>query len=447
METNPIRVLARWLAEAPGNWRVEALDIAHRQFVDTVAVAVRGASEEAPQRALKAVRTWGGGGCAVIGSGERLSAPWAALVNGTAAHALDYDDNFDPARAHASAVLVPAILALAEEEGASGAACLDAYIAGLEVMGRIGLAMNPAHRQRGWHATSTLGAIGAAAACARLLGLSAQQAAHALSISTSMAGGSTAQFGTMTKPLHAGLAAKAGVMAAGLGRSGIEASMAALDGLKGINRLMGEGRDFELRSIADPLLILSHGLRVKRFPNCASAHRSMDGLLELMSEHGFGGGEVKDVTVRAAWSQFDNLMYANPQDPLQAKFSLEFPLAAILADGQCGLQHFTPQAVMRSDIRAFYPRIHRVAEEPPKGTFLTHVEVRLKDGRSVAGSTLNPVGSIAAPFTWAQHWEKFETCLAGVAAGGTIRGALAGFPEAATVNPLTASLIGPFEGE
>jgi 2-methylcitrate dehydratase PrpD len=236
-------------------------------------------------------------------------------------------------------------------------------------------------------------------------------------------------------------------MAAGLGRSGIEASMAALDGLKGINRLMGEGRDFELRSIADPLLILSHGLRVKRFPNCASAHRSMDGLLELMSEHGFGGGEVKDVTVRAAWSQFDNLMYANPQDPLQAKFSLEFPLAAILADGQCGLQHFTPQAVMRSDIRAFYPRIHRVAEEPPKGTFLTHVEVRLKDGRSVAGSTLNPVGSIAAPFTWAQHWEKFETCLAGVAAGGTIRGALAGFPEAATVNPLTASLIGPFEGE
>src|SRR5690606_852739 len=138
--------------------------------------------------------------------------PWAALVNGAAAHALDFDDNFDPAKAHASAVLVPAILALAEgragEPPISGFAMLDAYIVGLQIMGRTGQGVNPYHRDRGWHATATLGAIGAAAACARLLRLSAGQAAHALSLATSMASGSMAQFGTMAKPLHAGLAAK-----------------------------------------------------------------------------------------------------------------------------------------------------------------------------------------------------------------------------------------------
>src|SRR5690606_32820466 len=119
----------------------------------------------------------------------------------TAAHALDFDDNFDPAKAHASAVLVPAILALGEQEGASGRACLDAYVVGLQIMGRVGQGLNPAHRNRGWHATGTVGALGAAAACARLLRLPAEQAAFALSIATSMAGGFMSQFGTMTKPL------------------------------------------------------------------------------------------------------------------------------------------------------------------------------------------------------------------------------------------------------
>ena len=141
-----------------------------------------------------------------------LAAPWAALVNGTAAHALDFDDNFDPAKAHASAVLVPAILALAEQEGASGRACLDAYIAGLQILGRVGQGVNPAHRNRGWHATATVGAIGAAAACARLLRLDARARPPTRCRSRpAWPAGFMSQFGTMTKPVHAGLAAKAGV--------------------------------------------------------------------------------------------------------------------------------------------------------------------------------------------------------------------------------------------
>jgi 2-methylcitrate dehydratase PrpD len=202
MTENPVLAYGRWLADHPGGWPEEALESAHRQYIDVIAVTLPGAVEPVTRRVLETVRDWGSGPSTVIGHDCSLAAPWAALVNGTAAHALDFDDNFDPAKAHATAVLAPTILALAEQEGASGRACLDAYIAGLQILGRVGQGVNPAHRNRGWHATATVGAIGAAAACARLMRLDAERSAFALSIATSMAAGFMSQFGTMTKPLH-----------------------------------------------------------------------------------------------------------------------------------------------------------------------------------------------------------------------------------------------------
>ncbi len=284
MQTNPVLAYGAWLAETPDAWPDEALESAHRQFIDVLGVTIAGAVEPATLAVLETVRNWGAGPATAILQAARLAPPWAALVNGTAAHALDFDDNFDPAKAHATAVLAPAILAVAEAEGASGRQCLDAYIAGLQILGRVGQGVNPAHRNRGWHATATVGAIGAAAACARLLSLDAQTAAHAISISTSMAAGFMSQFGTMTKPLHAGLAAKSGVMAASLARAGIDAGKDTLDGPTGMNRLMvgpdyeqlrdtlthvehGQNLRFETTSIGEPLLILSSGFRVKRFPD------------------------------------------------------------------------------------------------------------------------------------------------------------------------------------
>src|SRR6187551_1922615 len=314
--TNPVTAYGRWLAETPRTWPQAALDSAHRQFIDMIAVAIPGAREPATRRVLETVAQWGEGPASAIGAGIGLAAPWAALVNGTAAHALDFDDNFDPAKAHATAVLAPAILALGEQEGSSGAECLDAYIAGLQILGRTGQGVNPVHRNRGWHATATVGAIGAAAACARLLRLDSERAAHALSVATSMAGGFMSQFGTMAKPLHAGLAAKAGVVAASLARAGLSAGLDTFDGVTGLNRLMvgpdyehlrdtlthvehGQNLRFETERIGEPLLILSSGFRVKRFPNCGSAHRAMDGLLELRERHGFGADDVEAIDVRA----------------------------------------------------------------------------------------------------------------------------------------------------
>src|SRR3954468_1909624 len=316
MESNPVLAYGNWLATTPADWPETAWQAARRAFVDTIAVAVPGATEPVTRKVFETVRPWGEGSSTVILQSACLPAPWAALVNGTAAHALDYDDNFDPAKAHASAVLVPAILALGEQQAADGRSCLDAYIAGLQILGRVGQGVNPAHRNRGWHATATVGAIGAAAACARLLKLDAMRSAFAISIATSVAAGFMSQFGTMTKPVHAGLAAKSGLLAASLARAGIDAGLDTLDGPNGMQRLMvgpdyqalrdglthvehGQNLRFETEGVGEPLLILASGLKQKRFPNCGSAHRAMDGLAELVARHGFTAAEIAAIDVRA----------------------------------------------------------------------------------------------------------------------------------------------------
>jgi len=462
MPENPIRAYGAWLAETPAHWPEEAEESAHRQFIDLVSVTVPGAQEPAARTVFEAVNAWGDGEATAIGFGRRLAPPWAALVNGTAAHALDFDDNFDPAKAHASAVLVPAILALAEPGHLSGRACLDAYIAGLQILGRVGQGLNPVHRNRGWHATATIGAIGAAAACARLLRLDARQAGFAISIATSMAAGSMAQFGTMTKPVHAGLAAKAGVVASGLALAGLDAGLETLDGRHGLNRLMvgpdyetlrdglthvdhGQNLRFETDRIGDPLLILSSGFRVKRFPNCGSAHRAMDGLIALQERHGFDAGEVAQVHVSAPVTHLDNLMYVDPRSGLEAKFSLEYALAVLLATGRCTLDDFTDDAVAREEVRAFFPQVVRHPVDKAEGEFPTRVEVVLRDGRRHEIDVAMPAGSLAAPFTIDQLWAKHDGCVAerlNQADRASVRALLADFPDLGDVAPLMALLSG-----
>lgn len=464
METNPVLAYGAWLAETPDAWPEAACESARRQFIDVIGVMIPGAAEPVTRKVFETVKDWGAGPSTAIGFGASLAPPWAALVNGTAAHALDFDDNFDPAKAHATAVLVPAILALAEAERASGAACIDAYIAGLQILGRVGQGVNPAHRNRGWHATATVGAIGAAAACARLLKLDAPRAGHAVSMATSMAAGFMSQFGTMTKPLHAGLAAKSGVFAASLARNGVDAGLETLDGPTGMNRLMvgpdyeqlrdtlthvehGQNLRFETRAVGEPLLILSSGFRVKRFPNCGSAHRAMDGILSLKQSNDFTPNQVVSVDIYAPVSHLNNLMYENPEDALQAKFSLEYGVACALLTGNCTLADFTDEAARRPEIRALYPRIHRHPVDKAEGEFATEVHVTLADGRRLEATIAMPTGSLAAPFTLDQVWAKFDGCAGGLlapAAHASLRQALAEMQQLPNITPLMAPLAGPF---
>lgn len=428
--SSALHAYAKWVAECPRDWPEDALHTARRSLIDTVACMVPGADDSAPSKLWPVVQSWGSGPARATARTETLSAPAAALFNGTCAHALDFDDNFDPAKAHASAVLIPALLALAEAEDASVGDVLDGYIVGLQIMGLVGQAVNPFHRSRGWHATGTMGAIGAAAGCARLLRLDAGKAAHAISLSTSLAGGFMSQFGSDTKPIHAGLAASGGVQAALMAAGGITAGSDTLEGATGLRVLMvgqdvedlaasmegkaehGQTMRFKAAQVGEPLHILAHGLKIKRFPNCGSLHRALDGLLALMNEHGVNAHMVESVHIRAPAAHLRNLMHENPQTPAEAKFSLEYSLAAALHSGDVGLGDYEPEAINRPQVRALMPLVTKDYVEKFESEFPTQVHLRLKNGQQFESLHAMPVGSKSLPMSDAQLWQKLETCLA-----------------------------------
>ena len=370
---NPLHAFADWVCETPGHWSGLALTRAQNAFIDIIAVMVPGAMEPVTKTVYSLAQQWGTGPCSAIGFEANLSAPMAALVNGTAAHALDFDDNFDPAKAHATAVLAPALLALADQRQISGAKLLDAYIVGLQIIGCVGQGVNPYHRARGWHATATVGAVGSAAGCARLLGLNNQQTAHAISLATSMASGFMSQFGTMTKPLHAGLAAAGAVKAVLFAEAGITAGTDTLHGVTGMGTLMvgqdveelragmdgkaehGQTVTFATTDIGTPLHIEEYGLKIKRFPNCGSVHRALDGLLHLREMHCFTPEDVEDIFVRAPAAHLRNLMYKCPTNSMEAKFSLEFGLAVGLLTGNASLKDYAEDNISNPAVMQLLP--------------------------------------------------------------------------------------------
>jgi len=460
MTSNPVEAYGHWLATVDDAWPEEALTLAYRELVDVVAVMVPGGVTPVATRVLEVVQAWGEGDCSVVATEQRLPLPWAAQVNGTAAHALDFDGSFDPSKTHASVVLWPAILAVADHLRCSPRACLDAYVAALQIMGRIGQAVNPPHRKRGWHATATIGAIGAAAATARLFKLDAERSAMALSLATSTAAGFMSQFGTMAKPLHAGNAARGGIQSACFAAAGVTAGRHTLDGPIGMNTLMvgpdrealqaairepehGQTLTFETEQVGEPLLIVEHRFRAKRFPTCGSAHRSLDAMLDLLQRHAFTPDEVERIDVHAPAMHLKNLMYQRPQDGLQGKFSVEYPLSCLLIDRACTIADFTDAAVNRPSHRALFERIHRHAIDRPETEVDTTIRVTLIDGRVLEKSVFMPLGSKVAPFPMTHYWQKFDECTRTVMpddARDRLRAALEGFLTLETASEMTCQV-------
>jgi 2-methylcitrate dehydratase PrpD len=403
------------------------MELARRAFVDTVGCAVAG-SVEAPALAVRdAVAGWGSGACAIYGSALRVPAPAAALANGTAAHAQDYDDVNNPAMSHPSAVLVPALLALATEIEADGRRCLDAYLVGYEILTRLGEAANLAHYFRGWHTTLSLGAPAAAAACARLLRLDATRTRAALSMATSMGGGSKRQFGTGTKPLHAGLAAQAGILAARLAASGLDAAPEIFEGRWGMLEMTaGDGAPGfagVLERLGNPPAAREHGVWFKLYPCCASTHRPIDAALALRAQHALDTRAIASVEGMVSANAAANLRYATPTDPSQARFSLPYCVAAALLDGAVTPASFTPQAIARPEAAALMSRIRMTVDPDLDGERAVAdlveratLTVRTDDGRVLSQCIETPRGHPLSPLDDDLLDSKFRACTQAVLA-------------------------------
>jgi 2-methylcitrate dehydratase PrpD len=395
----------------------EAVDAARRAILDCLGVMLAGSVEPAARIICDIARAEGGAPLAtVVGTPLRTGAVWAALANGTAAHALDFDDTNFAMMGHPTAPVLSAALAAGELALADGRALVHAFLLGFEVETTLAEVLNPAHYEKGFHATGTLGTMGAAAAAARLLGLDATQARTALAIAASQASGLKENFGTMTKPFHAGHAARSGVLSALLAREGFTASEHALEGPQGYFAVLGAGKRDEraLETLGAPWKILKTGVAVKPYPSCACTHSIIDSTLELRRTHAITPEQVEHLTVGVGASVPRILIHSNPRSGLEAKFSGEFSAAAALCEGRVGIATFRDDKIDDPAIKALMKRVRMVVdpEIPGEGDqhVWTRVTLRLRDGREV-GIAPRPVpGHPGSPLSLDQLREKFRDC-------------------------------------
>ena len=418
---------------------------------DTVGVTLAGAGEPAARIVQRVARADGGAGaCRLLGTDRTAGPTWAALANGTAAHALDFDDMCWVTLAHPSAPLVAAGLAAGEAAGASGRRLLEAYVVGFEVEAALGAVMNPAHYQQGWHCTSTIGAIGAAAAAARVMGLDAAATGRALSIAASEACGLKENFGTMVKPLQGGLAARNGVLAALLAREAFTASERAIDGPQGfLVAMRSAGRD--LSAAMDRLgrcwEIVEGGITVKLYPSCAATHPTIDTLIDLRREHDVDPAAVEAVEVDVDPVTPTVLIHDRPATGLEGKFSLHYCAAAALACGRVGIDTFEPEAMRSPAVARLVPRVFmraddRLGRDSPPLTE-ARVKVRLAAGRTLERFVRGARGYPSRPASQEELDGKFTTCArraVSVEAAAAALDYLRGLDSAASVRDLAARL-------
>lgn len=398
----------------------KGLEIAKTGFADCFGVMVAGASE--PATSLVDREMSGADGkalAALIPSGQRRNVEDAALVNSVAAHVLDYDDV--ALGGHPSAILVPAILAQGEASGSSGAEMLAAYIAGYEVWAELMVREPIPLYQKGWHPSPIRGAIGAAAACAKLRRLDAKTCTTAMAIAGSMASGLVANFGTMTKSFQVGRAAQSGLIAARLAEAGLTASEDALEHPSGfLMAFSPTGKPnlaLPFESKQKEWHIVRRGLSIKRYPICYGTHRAIDAMLDLVQLHDLKPNNVERIHVSTGKNQMLMLRNSRPLTGLEAKFSMEFALASALTARKVGLSELTDDFVRQPAIQAIFPRVTIEAtmtatlEGSALAAFDT-VEIVTVGGKTLTSGKIEYAkGSHQHPVSRNELWIKFADCL------------------------------------
>jgi 2-methylcitrate dehydratase PrpD len=396
----------------------EAVEVARTGFIDTIATMIAGAHDPAPQLLRKGLAP-APGPASLYFSGESSAAPEAAWINGTAGHALDYDDV--GCRGHVSTVLVPAILAEAETLGLGGREMFAAYVAGYETWAELSRRDPGHHHVKGWHPTGIFGAIGAGAACAAMRRLDSEQTAVALALSASQAGGIMANFGTMTKPFHAGRAAHEGLVSARLAELGFTAATDALEHPQGfLSAVSPDGkadRDGACPKFGEEWHILKQRLSIKKYPACYCTHRALDAMLELLAKQPLQPAQIKKITVSISKTHSLILRNHTPQTGLEAKFSMQFAMAAAVISRRASLAEYTDEFVRRPEVQDLMRRVEIVTNEnydPVQvgASVYDEVTVELVNGEQVKSEQVRRArGHAERPLGEAELFDKFRTCL------------------------------------
>jgi 2-methylcitrate dehydratase PrpD len=398
------------------------LDAASDRLMDTLGCALYGGDQEWTQIVLKTASNSVGRATA-FGTDVLLSAEAAALCNGTAAHGFELDDVITDALAHPGAVVIPAALAVAEEEGVGGTVLLKAIIAGYEMMGRLGRALGPEASGRGWHLTCVAGPAASAVAVGSLLGFNEEQIANAVGIACASAGGNKAfsVSGGMVKRLHAGLASRAGILAARLVQAGFTGPSEALDGRFGLLEVIS-GNHQRPNMLTDALgeKFDVANTSIKIHPCCAVLQSTLEAITKLKREHGVSEKNTKAVRVGSSARAVEQNNEREPADVMAAQYSLPFCASLAMLDDPVDPRLYTTGALNDPDIKSFMPRISmyldNAMQEAYPRSMGARVSVELEDGRVIEESILDAHGMAQSPCSHLELEEKFRR-LAGLAVG------------------------------
>lgn len=394
----------------------DAVTKAKQAIADYVGVALYGSQHAVGERISAYVAATAGGDDAhILGTG-RSSPPAAALANGTFGHAVDYDDTFESIVLHPTSPVFPAALAVGEATEASAADVLTGYTVGTEVAYRTGHSIYPSHYDNGWHNTGTLGTFGAVGAAANTFGLSVSKTRHALGIAGSLSSSLKKNFGTMTKPLHAGHAAEMGVRAAMLADQGFTADTDILGGDIGYGSVMALGDSYDPDEVTEGLGEgwAVHDIGYKPYPSGVITHAAMDALRRLVSEHSLGPEDTERVVVSLDSAAAEMLHHEQPSTALEAKFSIEFCLAAVLREVDPGIRQFTDEYVTAEYTRDLISRVERDFEPNLFGgdfaNYGARVSVVCTDGSTFTAEERQAPGTPSNPVSQERLNQKFLEC-------------------------------------
>jgi len=406
----------------------DALRIAKRCILDGVGLIFAGSLQKCTEIVRRHALAIGGAKEATLfgKNGGMAPAPLAAFVNGTAGHAMDWDDtqlSATPDRiygllTHPTMPPLTACMAVSEKLGkVSGKAFLTAFLAGFEVECKIAEAVYPEHYKRGFHSSGTIGTFGAAMAAAKLMALDVEKIRHVIGIAASMSSGIRVNFGTMTKPLHVGRASQNGMTAAFLAGDGFEANTGALDGPWGFFQVTGGGFDPEkmIGALGRPFNIVSPGVSIKPYPCGVLTHPSMDTMLALVTENDLRPDDIEGAVLYAGSNILKPIRYETAHDELEAKFCMPFLLAAVAISRKAGMREFTPefvnsavtQGLMRRIRTEFDPQIEARGWDKIR----SRLEIKLADGRTLIREADERYrGGPENPLSDAELQAKFSDC-------------------------------------
>jgi len=417
----------------------EVIRLAQGFILDGLGVTLAGCTEKGSRILQGLIRQSGGKKEAtVVGTGTMVPSMMAALANGAAGHAMDYDDTqLSTSKeavygllTHPTVPVLSAILAVGEGEKISGQEFLLAYILGVEVECRIADAINPRHYQSGFHSTATIAGLGAAAAVGTILNLREEACARALGIAASMSSGLRENFGTMTKPLHAGRAAQNGVTAALLAEKGFTSAHNILEAKRGFFNAMAGGYDEKKISgrLGKPYFMQDPGISIKPYPSGSLSHPAQDCILDLVKTHNLHAEQIESIEVGTNSNVPNALIYPMPKTALEGKFSIPFCMAIGVLERKAGIAQFTDRKVRDPKVVELMKRVTLYVDQELEALgydqVRSRVRIKLKDGKSIEGRADVARGHPLKPMSWAEIGEKFRDCASLVLSRGNTEAAV-----------------------